>query len=293
MENLLKRSKLTKQIDELRKKMSSSNSGDVEVIPNIGGNGGKVESRQLASHASAHYILIKGLKKDNSSDHQLNNVGDSFHDNVECDSVQDTQKRKSAAKVEVVDLITVDAAKGKEECITPETVDLTVSQQSGVETVDLTDDESVQLEAKYSGSGGFIVDDEPQEVSPKKDFYKTSEHSNSSIQEIENEHICLVTETGDENKSRQSGNGSMKIEFEKTTASMFHQDSHLQKMKAAQSKTEEIIISEVKRTEIGNDKLSNVSAEVPNVVEDLQKESLTHTVVSENRSQSKDTSEGM
>ncbi|XP_014664635.1 PREDICTED: DNA repair protein complementing XP-G cells homolog isoform X2 [Priapulus caudatus] len=127
---LLKRSKLTKHIYDLRKEMRSQSSGDVPVI--LGREGGEVECHQLASEASAHYILVKG--------HSKLNPGTS------ADRINIEQKEKPTEDVGL-------------EVPVGDAPDVTCSQP-GI----LSHDEQLD-DSKYAAAGGFIADDDDDVVS--------------------------------------------------------------------------------------------------------------------------------
>ncbi|BFZ00205.1 hypothetical protein BsWGS_03244 [Bradybaena similaris] len=63
LKKLMRQSKLTAQIDEVRKQMTSNTAGDIACSLVDEYHGDEVEARRIVSEDAAHYVLIKGLTK--------------------------------------------------------------------------------------------------------------------------------------------------------------------------------------------------------------------------------------
>ncbi|CAL1527851.1 unnamed protein product, partial [Lymnaea stagnalis] len=63
LKKLMKQSKLTNRIEEVRKEMSSKTAGDITYSLGDDYYGDEVEARRIVSEDAAHYVLIKGLTK--------------------------------------------------------------------------------------------------------------------------------------------------------------------------------------------------------------------------------------
>lgn len=63
LKKLMRQSKLTARIDEVRKQMTSNTAGDIACSLVDEYHGDEVEARRIVSEDAAHYVLIKGLTK--------------------------------------------------------------------------------------------------------------------------------------------------------------------------------------------------------------------------------------
>ena len=99
LSRLLKRSKLTKQLEGVRKTLRSGDTAASQIIGGQTGSNYEVEANRIMSSDSAHYILVKGVDLDESSSQDESSDVITTQDDVITNSDARPEKAKTSSDV--------------------------------------------------------------------------------------------------------------------------------------------------------------------------------------------------